>query len=103
MKFPPSSMYLSKTARATCSSEPQPHSVPNVIVPRQNGLTRSPDRPSVTYESTLLVILFSFPVLLLIAMEKRSLLPAATQRLVKLDQRQQLIAFRLTQIKLRIK
>src|SRR5260370_21628133 len=31
------------------SSAPQPQSVPKVIVPRQNGLTRNPARPSVTY------------------------------------------------------
>src|SRR5229473_8518871 len=31
------------------SSAPQPQSIPKVIVPRQNGLTRNPERPSVTY------------------------------------------------------
>src|SRR5215472_19087989 len=42
-------MYLSKMLRATLSSAPQPHSVPKVMVPRQSGLTRSPERPSVLY------------------------------------------------------
>ena len=31
---------------------PQPRSSPKVMVPRVNGLTRRPERPRVTYEST---------------------------------------------------
>jgi hypothetical protein len=37
-------------AAASAGLAPQPASSPNVIVPSVNGLTRSPDRPSVTYE-----------------------------------------------------
>jgi hypothetical protein len=39
-------------------SRPQPRSSPKVIVPRQNGLTRRPERPSVMYESTDMAVSF---------------------------------------------
>ena len=48
MKFPPRSMYPERMASDVATSEPQPQSSPNVIAPRQNGLTRSPESPSVT-------------------------------------------------------
>src|SRR5580658_2054872 len=47
-KFPPVSTYRSKIARDSLSAEPQ-LSLPKVIVPKPNGLTRKPDRPSVMY------------------------------------------------------
>ena len=38
--------YSAKIARLVSWSAPQPHSVPKVIVPRHNELTRKPLRPS---------------------------------------------------------
>jgi len=35
---------------------PQPHSVPKVIVPRHSGLTRSPERPNVTYSLSFIAV-----------------------------------------------
>ena len=46
MKLPPASTYRSNRRCADCSSAPQPHSVPKVIVPSAIGLTRRPERPS---------------------------------------------------------
>ena len=37
---------------------PQPRSSPKVMVPRQNGLTRRPERPSVMYESSDMAVSF---------------------------------------------
>src|SRR5579863_736804 len=59
-KFPPFSRYRLNIAREGSSSAPQPHSVPNVMVPRLKGLTRNPERPSVTY--SLSFILWSPPL-----------------------------------------
>jgi hypothetical protein len=36
-------------AAASAGLVPQPASSPDVIVPSMNGLTRRPDRPTVTY------------------------------------------------------
>jgi len=48
MKFPPRSKKRAMMVSASCTDEPQPHSSPNVIAPRQKRLTRNPELPSVT-------------------------------------------------------
>ncbi len=47
-KLPPRSRNASRMRFASSGSEPQPHSLPKVIVPRQSGLTRRPEWPMVT-------------------------------------------------------
>src|SRR5882672_8505370 len=51
MKLPPRSRKLASIEWASEGLEPHPRSSPNVIVPRQNGLTRKPELPRVIYES----------------------------------------------------
>jgi hypothetical protein len=48
MKLPPRSMNAASIASDSPTVAPHPHSSPKVIAPRQNGLTRNPERPSVT-------------------------------------------------------
>src|SRR3990172_7114780 len=48
-KFPPASTYASKIFRLSSFDAPQPHSSPNVIVPRHSSETRSPVFPSSLY------------------------------------------------------
>ncbi len=36
-------------ASDSATLDPQPQSSPKVMAPRQKGLTRNPERPSVTY------------------------------------------------------
>ena len=48
MKLPPRSMKRSMIASDSSTLEPQPQSSPKVMAPRQSGLTRRPERPSVT-------------------------------------------------------
>src|SRR5512141_1736457 len=45
-KFPPASAYASKIPRLSSFDAPQPHSSPNVIVPRHSSETRRPVLPS---------------------------------------------------------
>jgi hypothetical protein len=46
-KLPPISREREIIETLTSSGAPNPHSSPNVIVPKQSGETRRPDRPSV--------------------------------------------------------
>ena len=47
-EVPARSRNRARIASDSCTLEPQPHSSPNVIAPRQRGLTRSPECPNVT-------------------------------------------------------
>src|ERR1700722_20856571 len=58
MKLPPRSRYSAIITSESSGLAPQPRSSPNVMVPRQNGLTLRPERPSVTYESSDIAMSF---------------------------------------------
>src|SRR5271163_1302794 len=49
MKLPPASRKALSTWRLSSFDEPQPQSSPNVMVPRHNSETRSPDLPRSRY------------------------------------------------------
>src|SRR5215469_2098661 len=49
MKLPPASRNVLKIVLAVSSADPQPQSVPKVMVPKQRRLTFNPLFPNVTY------------------------------------------------------